>query len=601
MANLSPGKAVLLIFLLAVIVYSNSLGGEFVYDDAYFVVKNINIRNLENIPSFFVNPCAVAFEALSQDVYRPVTAISYAIDYFFWKLDTFGYHLMNVLFHSFNAILLFTLLALIFQDLFVAFLAAIFFVCHPIQTEVVAWISGRSSVLFLFFYLASFILYALFLHNSKKAYLAMSLALYAISLFSKEMALSLPLLLVAYDAHFYKKEGLKKKLFRYLPYFALALFFVLVRYLVLRRVGQCGWWGGGPYDTFVTMIQAVGEYIKLLFFPLKLCAFYVVNIYRTLADTKVLMSLILLAGIFVALPFIFRRSRKGSFFIWWFFITLIPVSNIVPLRAIMAERFLYLPSIAFCVLAAILIKRIDVLKPRRFVKAGKIAALAMAVIMVTAYSVRTMARNEDWKEGVTISQSIIKAFPLNPWGYSTLGAAYSDKELHQLAVKPLIKSIVLADTYFAPRNILGFCYVEMERYEDAVRVLTGALKLYPTSLEALNSLGVAYGNLKKYDDAIKQFEKAMSIDRTFVTVYINLGATYEQMQQYDKALEQYGRVSSVTRSKADVAMSYIRIGDVYLKLKELDRAKEYYRKSMDLCGTEFKELRKIAADRLSAN
>ena len=103
-------KAVLLIFFVCIVVYSNSLGGEFVYDDEYFVVKNINIRNIRNLPYFFINPAAVAFAELSQDVYRPVTTSSYAIDYFVWRLNSFGYHLVNVIFHAFNAILLFLFL-----------------------------------------------------------------------------------------------------------------------------------------------------------------------------------------------------------------------------------------------------------------------------------------------------------------------------------------------------------------------------------------------------------------------------------------------------------------------------------------------------------
>ena len=89
-------KAVLLILFLSVIVYSNSLGGEFVYDDEYFVIKNITIRNLANIPQFFTSRNAVAFSALAEDVYRPIATLSYAFDYFFWKLNVFGYHLVNL-------------------------------------------------------------------------------------------------------------------------------------------------------------------------------------------------------------------------------------------------------------------------------------------------------------------------------------------------------------------------------------------------------------------------------------------------------------------------------------------------------------------------
>jgi tetratricopeptide (TPR) repeat protein len=598
-------KAVVLLFLFAMIIYSNSLGGEFVSDDEYFIVKNASIRSLENIPLFFVSPSAVAFSELSKDVYRPITTLSYAIDYFLWNLSSFEYHLVNALFHSFNVVLVFLFLFAAFGDVFLAFVAAMLFACHPVQTETVAWISGRSSVLFLFFYLASLILYVLSFKKKKtispKACIALSLAAYAVSLFSKEMAVTLPLILIAYDAHFNADEPFRKRFyFRYAPYMILTLLFILARSTVLQSMSQRGWWGGNPYHTFLTMMPVLAGYIKVMLAPIDLCAFYVPDIYTSIAHTKILFSLAFLAPILIAMAFLFRRARGASFAMWWFFITLLPVMNIIPLRALMAERFLYLPSIGFCLLMAIVIERIGLIGFKQKKQSVRIIAVALAAVLVVSYSVRTIIRNEDWKNSLTLSRSILKIMPLNPWALASLGEAYASRQRNEEAIKPLLKSIALCDSYFLPRNILGFVYVEIGKYGDAIRVLKDSLRIEPNNLEALNSLGVAYASLKRYDEALKQFERSAKIDPTFVNAYMNIGTVYYSIGRYEEALEAYGDVGKHTRSRLDIAVSYVRMGDVYIKMKNFEKAKEYYGKALALCGRGMDGLKKIATDRLNA-
>lgn len=593
-------KAALLLLFLAFIIYSNSLAGQFVYDDGYFIVKNIHIRNLENIPSFFVNPSAVAFSELAQDVYRPLTTISYALDYHFWGLDVFGYHLENVLFHGLNAVLLYILLILIFENIPLAFLASLFFTCQPIQTEVVSWISGRSSVLFLFFYLASFICYVLYTKRRNKIYLVLSIVLCFKSLFSKEMAISLPLLLAAYEVYFGAREGLARKTLRLSPYFLLTAFFVAARFLVINRVSQTGWWGGSPYHTGLTMMVVMLDYVKLLIAPVKLCAFYVTTIYASITTPKVLASAAFLLIAIAAVFFLFNRSRRASFAISLFLITLLPVSNIVPLRALMAERFLYLPSIGFCILLALGLERLSRARIKLFTFDARKLAIIAAAALVIFYSVRTMMRNEDWKTPIAITNSILKIDPLNPWGLMSLGVAYSAQEQYELALKPLTKAMILSSGYFAPRSVLGFCYLQLGRYDEAIKTLTEALTIKPDNLEALNSLGVAYAQSKRYEEAIKQFEHAVKVDPAFIDGYINLGAVYEHMGRFDDAIRAYERVETNTRSAQSIAISYLRIGDVYIKSKDPEKAKAYYRRAADLCGAGMEELKKVAMARLNA-
>lgn len=593
-------KAALLIFFVSLIVYSNSLGGEFIYDDEYFIVKNISIRNLGNLPRFFTDSSSVAFSGLAKDVYRPVTASSYAIDYKIGKLNTFGYHLTNVLFHSLNGILIFVFLYIILGNVFISLAAGLLFVCHPVQTEVVSWISGRSSVLFLFFYLLSLIFYIKYEKTRSSRYIIYSLATFAASLFSKEMAVTLPLIIIVYDIHFSEPERLKNRLQRYLPYIFLVVVFLAARSFALGRVSQCGWWGDSPYYTFYTMSRVMVEYLKLLVFPVNLCAYHIVEISKSIADTRVLLSLSVLLCVAGSLLFLFKKYKILSFSIFWFFITILPVSNIIPLKALMAERFLYIPSIGFCIFLAVIIH--DILGGRYAAKSGilKTAVYALAVAIVIFYSLRTVARNEDWKDPISISKNIVEVYPLNPWGYASLGSAYLAKGDIDKGIKALKKSITLSPDYTSPKNILGACYIEMGMHKDAVDILSESISLEPDNVETLNSLGIAYAQLDKYDEALKYFEKSINIDARFVNAYLNKGATYERMSLFGEALNEYAKVSQKTNSVQDMAIADIRSGDLYLKMGDRDKAASFYKRAFDSCTYGMEILKKVAEDKLKS-
>ena len=189
------------------------------------------------------------------------------------------------------------LLFLLSENFFIAFFGSLIFASHPVQTEVVAWISGRSSVLFLFFYLASLIFYIKFTREKNRPFYYCSLFLFALSLFSKEMSVTLPLIIILYDIYFPSGERLKNRIIRYIPYFALCIFYVALRIVLIKRIGQFEGWGS-PYFVFLTMSNVIIDYIRLLFFPLKLCAVgYVIPISISIKEPRVIFSILMLTAI----------------------------------------------------------------------------------------------------------------------------------------------------------------------------------------------------------------------------------------------------------------------------------------------------------------
>ncbi|MFA5146779.1 MAG: tetratricopeptide repeat protein [Candidatus Omnitrophota bacterium] len=591
-------KALILLAFISIIIYSNSLGGEFIWDDELFVVRNISIRKLENIPSFFTDPSTVALGALAKDVYRPFTTVSYSLDYFLWRLNAFGYHLSNVLLHSCNGILVCVLLWLISGNFLVAFFSALLFLAHPVQTEVVSWVSGRSSVLFTFFYLASLISYVRYSASSKKRFLALSIASCAIALFSKEMAVTLPLAIILYDVHFAGKKGWKPRALVYAPYFALAAFYVITRSAMLGRVSQMGWWGESPYYTFLTMLKVVVDYVRVLFLPTKLYAvFYLMPLSTSVVEKDVLVAIALLVLACAALLAAYRRERLISFAMGWFFISLLPVLNIVPLKALEAERFLYLPSIGFCIFLAAMMEKFTRGSDGRAGRRRLIAIVA-AVLIASAYSVRTMERNEDWKNAVAICEKNIEVTPLNSWVFNSLGTYLTEKGDYEKALRYLKKAEVISGGFYITYNNLGHCYLKMGKVDRAIEEFRVSISLKPDFVESRNALGVAYASAGRYDEAAAEFEEARKINPEFLNTYLNIGRIWEKRGEYDKARAQYYRIIAKAKEKREAAVAYMRIGDTYAETKDAISALDHYKRSLAVCDRSSEDIRQVVEGKM---
>lgn len=469
---------ILLIVALVFITYYGSFTNAFIWDDRAFVTENQAIRNLnfKTIASYFTDRHTTSPRPrLSQQVWRPLVTTSFAVDYSLWKLDPRPYHIENAFIHAFNSVLVYIVTALIVGNALTAFLAALIFAVHPIQTQAVTLISGRANVLFLLFFLLSFIFH-IKSRTVKEPTLnyVLCLIFFAFSLLSKEMAITLPLVCVLYDAHFFDKKPLRDYELYYFPFFLTALVYFIARTAVLGCVAQRELMAGGNIAAIIfTMLKVMASYIRLLFFPVNLRAEYLVSISTSIFNKDVIISCCFLLCI-IAAYIILRRDKAVSFYIFWFFITLIPVSNLIPINTFMDERFLYLPSIAF---AAILSMAFFGLLNRTRLDLVKILLAVVLITIMVFYETATIRRNAEMRNELTFCVKEVQRSPKNAIFHYNLGNEYVRKREYELAI---------------------------QEYENS-------LSLRPDNQWAYINLADVYKKTGSYDKAIENYQKAIAL------------------------------------------------------------------------------------------
>lgn len=539
---------ILLIIAVTLITYCDSLNNSFIWDDRAFVTENEAVKKLSpaSVVSNFIDRDTVSSDAsLSKDVWRPLVTTSFSLDHKLWGSDARLYHAENTVFHILNALLVYAMVVALAGSPVAACAAALVFAIHPVQTEAVTLVSGRANVLFLFFFLLAFLCY---IGNKKRAIAGpflygLSLILFLMGLLSKEMAITLPLVLIAYDNLFRSKEE-RPALFSYAPFFIIILAYLVARFAVLGTLAQReGWWGPDMQSYLFTTLRVAFSYVRLLFLPANLKADYMINISRSLIEPEVLSAAIGLAFI-AALYALTRNRRQISFYIWWFFITLLPVCNLVPFKAVMAERFLYLPSIAFAALFGMLVAyslgRFAAYRPA----AAVIKTLFAAVLIL--YGAVTISRNVELRNEIVFYSRELTLSPDNPRFHLNLGLAYvaeakkydgvkKARDLYYtLAAREFEKAVSLNPSFQKAYINAANAYIDLGLYDRAVRHLKNALAVEEDSLAYYN-LAVASYHSGQLDKAVRYAKRALFLMPGYGEAYVALGNAYYLNGDYGRA------------------------------------------------------------------
>ncbi len=486
-SQLAADKQLLAIVALVVVVfltYANTLGNDFVFDDIYLVQFNQRLRTLD-LP-------------LLLSSYRPLRDVSYAIDIVIWGEGPFGFHLTNILIHAGNVLLVFALVRRLSENLISAILAAAIFAVHPIQTEAVSYISGRRDLLFTFFYLAAFHTYLTYYRSRGSfrtaVYVFLFLVFWALSLMSKEMAASLPIVIFiwhfceAWEAgpnparQFFKTLA---KTFSRDRWFWVALFvggMAFTAYSVLltsasQRARNLEYWGGSFYLNFLTVIRVHAWYLKQLIFPTPIIQYLgAFEISQSILDWSFVLSSVVVGAVVCAGFLLLKRDRLMAFAVLSYFVMLLPVSHIIPHHELLADHYLYLPMISFGLFAGLLVRKISLKSP-----AARKIAYTVAGSAVLILAIMTVVQNRVWKNERTLWAANYKAVPSSPRAALNLGNTYQETEPDK-AAELYKRALGLNPTPVIRRTLydrLAVILIQQKKFDEAEFFVADVLSKSP--------------------------------------------------------------------------------------------------------------------------
>ena len=465
---------------IVLVCYANSLGNGFVFDDEFLVPAYGRVRSLSQLVKTLL------------DSYRPVRNASYAIDFFLWGLHPFGFHLTNVLIHAANAVLVYFLIRRITLRAPTAFIAALIFAVHPIQTDSVSYVSGRRDILFTLFYLAAFLAYLRYREARSLKSFALFVVFWVLSLMSKEMAVSLPLVIFIWNfCELWGEESgswLKRSLrastralandkWFYILLAVATLGFAAYAIFVLRASGRASgagleYWGGSLYATVLTVIRVHTWYFKQLVYPTPIAQYFgAFDISTSLLDWRVVVALAVVGAVIIAGGALLKRNKWMSFAIFSYFAVLAPVSQIIPHHELLADHYLYLPMMSFSLLIALVVNYIS----ERGKQSRQIAYGCTAVLVVVFAGI-TVSRNRDWKDELSVWEANYKSVPNSPRASYNLGGLYAARDPQR--AEALLRESIASDPTFEPAYLaLAKLYVTKKRIPEANELIQKGLTL----------------------------------------------------------------------------------------------------------------------------
>lgn len=558
----------LLCLVLTLAVYYPGASGSFHSDDFLFIVHNPHIRSLSHAPSFFVDKTTLSFTG--HGIYRPLRTLSYSLDYFFFGQAAPKYHAVNMILHAGVGMLLFALLLRLFKgEWMVSMVLALLFLLHPVQTETVNWISSRGDLLSAFFLLAALLTY---IASESRRGLLLCLLIYACALCSKETAVMLPAVMLLVD------RVLRKRWcwLRVMPYCGLALVYLLVRYAVLGQVQQQAYWGGSFLYNQCIMTRAWQRYLGLIFWPSELRVVYMFDFTFSSLRLWVLALLVLLLLLGGIWGFSKASGKLPVLGLAWFFLFLLPVSNLIPIKGLLNEHLLYLPLIGVLLMLGALLSSARVRPIKHHLCLG---CLAIAAV----FGLQSNQRSRIWGDTLLLWQDTVKKTPGHPVAQGALGMAYKERGQLQDAYQSFARALQVVPDYYPAQYQLAEVAFRLKKYEQA-RVL--ASRLYADHQDKPDTV-ILYGQTLaasgESSAALQVFKRGLEAHPQEAELRRLLAASLEDLQQWTRALEAYQHLLTL---RPDSIYALHGVGRCYHYLEDYTQSERYLRKVLDLEPTD---------------
>lgn len=474
----------LLLAFLGIVVYLNSLGGEFVSDDIDAIVRNSLLGNLWLPLSRF-------------NLY----AFSRGLIFLIFGQNVFFYHAFNVFLHISASFLVFLFVQTIIKNQKISLLACLIFLLHPIQTEAVAWISGSGYIFYSIFFLLSFLAFHKALENQDWKYFLASLLFYSLALFASPWAFPLAAVFFLYEIYLKK---IHPHWFFYLALILINLFYFLnMQTQTSLRIASLNQATGGFQNLAITIPHILTQNLLLLFWPQNLTLYHEGEI---LTSTYLWLARLLVLAAFLIMPFILQRCKLFVFFLLFFLVSISLSLSPLQITWYVAERYLYLGLISFAVLMALIFYQIE----DRF-KVKNLAFLLL-IPLLGFYSLRTIIRNVDWQTPAALWLATAKVSPQSPRVHNNLGDIYGSQGDLSLAIAEFEKARQLQPGYADATHNLGNIYLQKGDLDRSRTYFLEALKYNPNLYQSFFNLGLIEYQKKELGKAQEYFLQALKIN-----------------------------------------------------------------------------------------
>lgn len=603
------GIGAIFIFLLTLFVYTPALKNDFVnWDDDEYIYENIHIRSLD-LKSF-----QWMLTSFQMGNWHPFTWLSHASVYSLWGLNPRMHHLINIIIHSVNTLLVFFLviklmslwrakanhtssgrseISTLLQDLVVGSTTALLFGLHPLGVESVAWVTERKGLLsafFMFLSMLSYLNYTSTIHKKHRSiWFGISLLLFVFALTSKPIAITFPLTLLLLDIYPLKRISLSpgknlSMLLEKIPFFVLSIAFGIITIMAQHSVDAIkNLEQFSLSDRLLNALRSLVFYLEKIVVPLKLVPFYPFPVHTHWVDLQYLLSALLVLFITVFCLWMMKKGKCLPLISWlYYMITLIPVLGIIQVGGhAAADRYTYLPRLSIFLLIGIgvlsVFKKVALL---RFKGIFVVLLLGPICIIMLTLSQLTIKQIRIWRNSEILWNYVINVFPKSvAVAHFNLGVAYFDQGKLDEATVEYKRALVIKPDYAEAYDGLGAAYFRFGKVDEAIVEYKRALVIKPDYAEAHDLLGVAYANKGNLREAIIEHKQSLTINPLYAVGFNNLGLAYAKKGNLDEAIISYKKALAIN---PHLQPTDYNLGLVYYKKGMLDEVISAFKRAVDL-------------------
>ncbi|MBF0479410.1 MAG: tetratricopeptide repeat protein [Candidatus Omnitrophica bacterium] len=555
---------ILLLVIVGVLIYSNSLHSDFVFDDKIFVAGNPNLHKLTDFKALWHSQPGSS---------RIVAVISFALNYHFTKLNVVGFHATNLVFHLINGFLVWWLICLLFETPVlkrhrfyesrnvIAWICALLFVVHPLQTQAVAYITQRFASLATLFYVLGMCWYLVGRLSGRKRFYVLACGSTALSMLTKEMAMTFPLMVIMTEWVLFEHQRVewRKMLFGGAALLGLGMIvpavmrFNIFAALFDPKPGNSHLWDTVMFEPFVmTQLKVWVVLLAKLFVPIHQNLDYDFPLVNNFWQMDIWGSAVILIALLVFAVKYRQKSPLVSYGIFWFFVAM--SVEMIPRMYVIFEHKMYLPMAGLSMALVGL--------SWEWIKNNKARGIVLAGVIIL-FGVLSYHRNFVWKDEVSLWGDVVKHSPNKPTANYNLGCAYQEKGMLDKALYYFNRTAALSRYEYSALVNRSMVREQLGDSDGALDDLNRVLLMKNDQFEAYNNRGTLYGKRQEYGKAVMDLSKALYLRPESAETYYNRGSAFQVLNKLPEALNDFTKSIQL---KPDYSRAYISRGIVNMML-----------------------------------